>query len=186
MSTNPYYYNFKPYVYKVGNTTRYIVSFNDSEFDERYGTAIEISRNNLDGNLELLFFYATHPDYEDRTRKSPIGMPKKLLCALLHYILYTTRTTEQQRISLNAVADDDDELITKVYIPMGFIVKEEEYRETDFREVPMEASVKKIMAWCRRTQNMPFTQRKNLTGFSARAKKLIEKKKKNNLGDIEQ
>tara|TARA_B100001113_G_scaffold210016_1_gene172318 strand:- start:39 stop:716 length:678 start_codon:yes stop_codon:yes gene_type:complete len=168
--TNPYYHELEPQFRDYGDHEMYFVTL--------HNTWIEIIRWE-DGSLLLELFFANQND-----KKTPKGMARKMLCAMLDYILYTTTTTVDDIIQVDAKRSNGD-LIHKVYYPLGFKFKfpKDEGRESEGGV--MFTQIKNVMSWCEtnhKNKRLPSTtprlehgtfRKKYLT-----AKKKIEKTKR--------
>ena len=182
---NPYYPNFSYFYdeFEINDetTTRYdcnlhgykiIVKVNH-DFKDLYDP------NNYD-KLELLHFGSVTRNNPERQK----GRGRKLLCALLHSIIYTSRITENDIIKADAIESVDGNLIHKVYYPMGFKIDAYDAKRNHGFSYRGEedggyvyAKLKDVIAYCNNNHKIE----KTTTGRKSKSKKLKTTTKKRKL-----
>ena len=170
-----------------------------------HDTKIEIGRD-VFGNLYIYNFFANRPNsvyYDSAKPRTPKDIPKKLLCAILNYILFQnkdkkTPTTEFSKIQLFAESSsgggDNKKLVEDVYEPMGFEIY---YTNTDMIDdtevdwgsgVQLSTNVKSLLDFCKNPQKWGKKKEKKRSrnrsrsrsrSRSRRALKVGQKKKRN-------
>lgn len=166
---NPYFneFNVRIRVIELANGVSTRISYSVDDFN----TKIEITPL-PNGDLHLADFFSS---YLDTLPSTPKGYGRRLLCAVLHYLLEINQTTLRSEVTLVALdsepgtLENEKTLIHQIYYPLGLEVVH--FYTPRLREeggAKMRGTVQTIMEWC--ANNQPLVERNKSKRLFKRSK----------------
>lgn len=127
----------------TGRNAKVVISIEKEIFTKKQYKFLEKS---LESNIRVAGLYSK---YDENKSRAPKGYTRKMLCYGLYLLLEHGLINLNDIISIEADPSPNNNLVNKVYIPMGFemVAKTSETITGGL----MKSNVKRILSWCNKT-----------------------------------